>query len=572
MKPQHRSLLAIVLSIVVIIVWYAFFSPKRPQPSAAKMPQQEVKTPPEKTSATAENEKPAEEPSQETAEKSRDPQGDIPQVESIVENDRIKAVFSNKGGVPLSWKLKGYNESSEKDSPLIDLAPQEKGLAPAMRLSFRDAGFSFPEHPTYRLVSAENSKLVYEWKSNEVVVRKTISVSPDNYIADVDVAVQNLTERPIAATPVLTMSGTSLPAKKKGFFSFLKQPPVTNSSPVYYMDGKVHREKKIQKLPAAQVIASDPQKGGGLYWAGLEERYFLSAVIPRTISTGVSAVVGASQLETQTGAWGMYAGSALAPVNVLPKGVSEMKFTVYAGPKEINDLKAVDVHLDEAINYGWFTIIAIPILYLLKMFYTVVRNYGIAIILLTVVIKLILHPINTKSMKSMKAMQKLQPKLKELQAKYKGDKQRLNMETMQLFRAHKVNPMGGCLPMLLQFPVYIALYKVLWNSIELYHAPFFWFYNDLSAPDPYMITPILLGIGMLFQQRVMPSATADPTQRKMMMIMPIMFTVFMIFLPVGLVVYILVNTVVSVAQQYMYNKGIRMRDVLRFKFKPSTIN
>jgi YidC/Oxa1 family membrane protein insertase len=143
------------------------------------------------------------------------------------------------------------------------------------------------------------------------------------------------------------------------------------------------------------------------------------------------------------------------------------------------------------------------------------------------------------------------------------------METMQLFRSHKVNPMGGCLPMLLQFPIYIALYKVLWGSIELYRAPFFWFYKDLSAPDPYLITPILLGIGMVFQQKLMPSTSADPAQQKMMMFMPIMFSVFMLFLPVGLVIYILVNTAMSVTQQMMYNKNIRLRDLMRGRWQPT---
>ncbi len=213
--------------------------------------------------------------------------------------------------------------------------------------------------------------------------------------------------------------------------------------------------------------------------------------------------------------------------------------------------------------------IAVPILYVLKFFYSLVHNYGVAIILLTILVKLLLHPINVKSLKSMKAMQQLQPRLKELQAKHKGDKQKLNQETMQLFRAHKVNPMGGCLPMVLQLPIYIALYKVLWSSIELFHAPFFWFYRDLSAPDPYMITPILLGVFMLAQQHIMPSASADPAQKKMMMLMPIMFTGFMLFLPVGLVIYILVNTATSVTQQYMYNKGIGIMDLIRGRWRTS---
>ena len=253
---------------------------------------------------------------------------------------------------------------------------------------------------------------------------------------------------------------------------------------------------------------------------------------------------------------------------IVPTGDSKKySYTLYVGPKDINDLKAAGAKLDEAIDYGWFTVIAVPILYLLRFFHGLIGNYGLAIILLTIFVKLLLHPINVKSLKSMKGMQQLQPRLKELQLKYKDDKQKLNQETMMLFKAHKVNPMGGCLPMLAQFPIYIALYKVLWNSIELYHAPFFWFYKDLSAPDPYFITPILLGLFMVAQQKLTPSASADPAQQRMMMIMPVMFTAFMLFLPVGLVVYILVNTVMSVTQQYMYNNGIGIMDLIKKRRK-----
>ena len=201
--------------------------------------------------------------------------------------------------------------------------------------------------------------------------------------------------------------------------------------------------------------------------------------------------------------------------------------------------------------------------HLLQLFYKVVHNYGLAIIILTVLIKLLLNPINKKSLQSMKGMQALQPRLKEIREKYGKDKERMNTETMQLFKAHKINPMGGCLPMLLQIPIYIALYNVLWNSVELYHAPFFWFYKDLSAPDPYLITPILLGITMFIQTKMTPSASADPAQQKIMMIMPIMFSGFMIFLPMGLVVYILVNTGMTILQQWMYKNDIRFRDLLR---------
>nr|HPM41971.1 membrane protein insertase YidC [bacterium] len=192
-------------------------------------------------------------------------------------------------------------------------------------------------------------------------------------------------------------------------------------------------------------------------WAGLESRYFIGAIIPRVQGQGLSVEYGAEGLSGEaSGARELFAGAALPSVTAPSGDAVRSLFSAYAGPKEIGQLKGAGVKLEEAIDYGWFTVIAIPILYCLKFFYTLIHNYGVAIILLTIFVKLLLHPINVKSLKSMKAMQQLQPRLKELQAKYKDDKQKLNQETMQLFRAHKVNPMGGCLPMLAQFPIYIA--------------------------------------------------------------------------------------------------------------------
>jgi YidC/Oxa1 family membrane protein insertase len=160
-------------------------------------------------------------------------------------------------------------------------------------------------------------------------------------------------------------------------------------------------------------------------------------------------------------------------------------------------------------------------------------------------------------------MQKLQPKLTEIREKYQNDRERMNLEMMNLFKSHKVNPMGGCLPMVLQMPVYIALYKVLYNAIELYHAPFFGFYRDLSAPDPYFISPVLLGIFMVVQQKMTPSATQDKAQANMMLMMPVMFSAFMLFLPSGLVIYIFVNTLMTVVQQYLHQHEMSFADLLR---------
>ena len=566
MKSEYRGIIAIGLSAAFFILWFSVISPPK-KPTAEEQAAVAAQATAAPTAVEAKQEEgtapaPIASPVSGAA---ADPQASLPVKNWTIKNGVVEVDLTSDGGVPTSWRVLGYRETTEASSPPIDLVSQAGGLPPALALSFEGANFAFPEKPRYELVAADESHVVFRWRSAEAEVTKTITFKPESYLLDVAVDVKSLSPKALNGRPVLSWSGMTLPPKNGGFFGFLKQPSPDNKVPVYYLDGKVHRQDNISKIEVKS------EQAGQLLWAGLESRYFLGAVIPRVQGQGLSVEYGAADLSSQgPGVRGLWAGAAL-PAFTAPSGdIAASLFSVYAGPKEISQLKGVGVRLDEAIDYGWFTVVAIPILYCLKFFYGLIHNYGIAIILLTIFVKLLLHPINIKSLKSMKAMQQLQPRLKELQKKCAGDKQKLNQETMQLFRAHKVNPMGGCLPMLAQFPIYIALYKVLWNSIELYHAPFFWFYRDLSAPDPYLITPILLGVFMVAQQKLMPSTSADPAQQKMMMIMPVMFSVFMLFLPVGLVLYILVNTVMSVTQQYMYNKGIRMRDLIRGRWKPAT--
>jgi YidC/Oxa1 family membrane protein insertase len=194
-----------------------------------------------------------------------------------------------------------------------------------------------------------------------------------------------------------------------------------------------------------------------------------------------------------------------------------------------------------------------PMLISLKYMNEFVKNFGIAIIILTILIKILFWPLGNKSYESMKAMQKLQPKMQELRDKFKDDKQKLSQETMALYRAHKVNPMGGCLPMLIQIPVFFGLYKALLYAIELRHAPFFWWIQDLSAKDPYYITPIIMGATMFIQQKMTPTA-GDPMQQKIMLFLPIIFTFLFLNFPSGLVIYWLFNNILSIGQQYYVNK------------------
>ena len=221
--------------------------------------------------------------------------------------------------------------------------------------------------------------------------------------------------------------------------------------------------------------------------------------------------------------------------------------------------------LDLAVDFGWFDIIAKPMLSLLNFFYSFLGNYGLAIILVTILTKIVFWPLTRKSYKSMKQMQKLQPQIMKIREKYKGDKTRMNQEVMQLYKTYKVNPMGGCLPMVVQIPVFIAFYKVLGASIELRHAPFMLWIDDLSAPDrlnigfhiPYVdglpVLTLLMGASMFIQQKMTPT-TGDPTQAKMMMMMPIVFTFMFINFPSGLVLYWFVNNLLGIGQQYLTNK------------------
>lgn len=567
MRSEFRSILAIGLSVVFLVIWMKYINPTRQQtasaPTVATQPAADsaVKTAP--VDAGAAQSKTAGESTPTAPALVADPQAGLAVKTHTLKNNLVEVDLTSDGAAATAWRTFDYSETADKKSPPKNIVTTAEGFSPPLSILFENANFSFPAKPKFELTLADETKAVFVWRSQEAEITKTISLDKDSYLADVNVEMKNRTDKELTGRAALLWSGAVMPKERGGFLNLLKGPE-DREALVFYLNGKVTRETSS---PGAKK-----EQTGSVLWAGLESRYFIGAVIPRVHSDELSVLYGEKNLDSlKKGALGLWNGAALPSFTIPPGDSAKSAFSVYAGPKDIDKLKAVGVKMEEAIDYGWFTIVAIPILYLLKFFYGLIHNYGIAIILLTIFVKLLLHPINVKSLKSMKAMQTLQPRLKEIQKKYAGDKQKINAETMQLFKSHKVNPMGGCLPMLLQFPIYIALYKVLWNSIELYHAPFFWFYKDLSAPDPYFITPILLGIFMVAQQKLTPQTSADPAQQKMMMLMPVMFSLFMLFLPSGLVVYILVNTVMSVTQQYMYNHGIGFMDIAKRKWKKQSI-
>lgn len=544
MNNEKRSLLAISLSALIFVVYYAFFFKPSINPPSTATPQVEKKLVNEsKQTAVTEQTKKTEALPTETV---------IPLKKTLIDNSLYQVEHSNQGGAIQKFLVKGYQEKVEQNSPLVNLfketTPQN------FLITFHNSNFTLPEILSYRVIQENSNRVEYQWQNDQLTITEQIEWNPNDYLANIKVILENRSTSSLETSPGMRLETAQHPKKEHNWWSFI-QGPEDLKYPVLYQENKITRHQDVAKL-----LPKSEQKGG-VQWIGLEDRYFLWSIISRALSA------------EQTVQYGFKEGNILFLELIYPKeiiapnGKIEKEFTVYVGPKKIEQLKAANAHLEEAVDYGWFSLVAHPILFLLKFFHRWVGNWGVAIILLTIFIKLILHPINKKTMDSMKSMQKLQPRLAELREKFKNDRERLNVEMMALFKTHKVNPMGGCLPMLLQMPVYIALYKVLYNAIELYHAPFFAFYKDLSAPDPYFILPILLGIFMVIQQKMTPSAAQDPAQAKAMLMMPIVFSVFMLFLPVGLVIYIFVNTSTTVIQQYLHQHDLGFTDLIRRKKK-----
>jgi len=247
-------------------------------------------------------------------------------------------------------------------------------------------------------------------------------------------------------------------------------------------------------------------------WVGYTSKYYLFSLIDGHIDSAQIEKLSDSALIRST-----------KEFLLNPKSSSDTTFTLFIGPKEYDLLKSYKLGLEHSIDFGWFKFLAVPMLKFMIYIYDFTKNYGVAIIILTIVVKLLTYPLTIKSMASMKKMQAIQPKLMELRAKFKNEPQKLNAAMMELYRKHGVNPMSGCLPMLIQIPIFFALYKALLVSVELKGSPFIFWITDLSAKDPYYITPIIMGITMFIQQKMTPS-TMDPMQQKLFLFMPIIFT------------------------------------------------
>jgi len=357
-------------------------------------------------------------------------------------------------------------------------------------------------------------------------VEKRLTFHHDSYLVDMSFAIEGGTE----SFDVGLGTNFGIVEWGDGFIGL-----IGSASQV---DNKVEKETPEKEL----------ERKGTVQWVALQDKYFLSVLIPKE---GAAALAKTEEPKVVSAGVRMAASGA----------VSSVALQLYAGPKEYDILRSLDAGLEDMIDFGWFiygswTIVksvAKPIFYVLRFIHDYVGNYGVTIILLTCMIKLLFVPLQYKSYKSMKMMRAIQPKIKEVQEKYKGDRDRLNKELMKLYRDQKVNPLGGFLPMFLQMPVFISLFNVLYMTIDLRQAPFMLWVHDLSVQDPFYVLPVLMGVTMFIQQKITPN-TMDPTQAKIMLVLPIGMTFLFINFPAGLVLYWLTNNTLTITQQLVTDR------------------
>lgn len=374
----------------------------------------------------------------------------------------------------------------------------------------------------------EVTKVVFTGAQGDIVVTKTYLIHDRDYLINGKFTVSNTGDKTVSV-PFRSGVGANAGAA-------FESDRYTFQGPLMF-DGKRLKKEKEAKVDSP-VTVDNP------IWVGYMSKYYMVSVAQDYQSGTISPKNGSATV------------AGLTEVKLNPGAREEIPFTVFAGPKEYDLLKSYDKKFEKSIDFGIFSFIAIPMLKFLKIIHVGVGNYGLSIILLTIVIKVLTFPLTQKSMVSMKKMSSLQPKMMEIREKFKGDKERTNQATMELYKKEGVNPLGGCLPMLLQIPIFFALYKTLLLSIELQGAPFILWITDLSLKDPYYITPIIMGGTMFLQQKMTPTTATDPMQQKIFTFMPLIFTFLFLTFPAGLVVYWLTNNVLTIAQQYIINRKL----------------
>jgi YidC/Oxa1 family membrane protein insertase len=546
---ERRVFVAILLSFVVLYAYQALFVPPPPRPTSSP-----AATDPEIEAAAVSRARPPAEPEGPVP---VDPEGEAlvltsePEEREItVETARADIVFTNRGARVLRWRLKDY---LDPDGSAVDLVPTgvPAGQPGPFSLLFDDEELTRRVSDALFLVNgdlqgrlnatASKGELGFEFEdASGLRVRKSFTFEPSSYVVGVVIEASSATG---ALNPAIEWGpGLGDTGAISGGGSFLtanySQPP----QGIYHRDGEVDRF-------AADQLRADPLHEGRFRFAGVDDHYFIATAIEpgeARVTYHPLTLPSADGTERQL----------LAHSIQRLESRGELRF--YVGPKLFDALQPVDPELTKAINFGIFGVLAVPLLKALNWVHGFVGNYGWSIVVLTVLINLLIAPLRHKSVVSMRKMQALQPQLKAIQDHYAGLKvtdparQKMNSEIMGLYREKGVNPASGCVPMLMTFPILFAFYSLLSQAIELRGAEFGWWITDLSEHDPYYVTPLLMAATMFWQQRITPS-TADPTQQKIMMMMPFMFGVMFLWVPSGLVLYWFVGNLWAIGQQYFTN-------------------
>jgi YidC/Oxa1 family membrane protein insertase len=517
-----------VLSVGILVLWQLSPWAPKPRPPAPRPAEQaQTATPVEKPTAPATGLPAA--PAVPL---------DTPEETVVLAGKGFEATLTSHGGalkhfVLESDKFRRQEGGKQVQIDLVRVAPGQPyplSLVPSPELGgSQDLATDPYARVPMKITSQDAQSAVFEGRVGNLSVKKSIRLTGKPYELAVDLEIGGADR---AGTVALLYPAFMPPETKSG--GIFSGPPLDFVRPICRAGTKTERFD-VSKDSAPEKLE------GQVYWAGVDQHYFISAALPT------------EALGTCVFARGPVKGSGLSAIAIpVDAAGKKLSLNVYSGPKDLDTLRAYGRSFDSAIDYGTmarpFALFARGLLYVMRWLERIVGNWGVAIILLTVLVRLVLFPLTYKSMQSMNAMRKLQPEIEKLKAKHGSDKEKMNLAVMQLYQQHKVNPLGGCLPMLLQMPVWFALYAALQTSVELFHQPFLWM-QDLTAHDPYFILPVLMGVSSFAMQKLSPQP-ADNAQAKMMLyFFPGFFTVIMLFVPGGLTLYIFVNNLLSIVQQ-----------------------
>jgi YidC/Oxa1 family membrane protein insertase len=559
----QRLILFVIFSFSALLLWEAWQKESRPPPPAV------ASTPAKATAAADLPPAPTAAPSALPGGPPAPPSGAgvplaAPANIVTISTDLYRAEIDTAGGVITQVALLNHRDPSDETKPYLALlkTPERTFVAQAGLL-----GEGMPNHRTVYTALPGPRELApgadrVELRMQAVApngdkVVQALTFHRGSYLIDVAYDITNSGAAPIAPFAYFQLTRDT---KVQGVQSSYSMAPVSYTGPVIYNETDKFKKVEFGEL---DKVAADPSrklpytKNADNGWAAMVEHYFVAAWLPGD-EKKTAREFYARKLDA-----GLYSAGMIVPVGTIAPGATgEVRVPLYVGPQEQDELARLAKGLDLVVDYGIFTVISAPLFWLLKWLYGIVRNWGWAIVLLTIIIKSVFYPLNHASARSMAKMKVIGPKLKALQQQYANDKQQLQIKMMEMYKQEKINPLGGCLPILVQIPVFIALYWVLLSAVELRNAPWIGWIKDLSAPDPYFVLPVVYAITAYLQVKLSPTPISDPVQAKVMQIMPIAFSVMFVFFPSGLVLYWLVNNSLQIFQQWHMNRVLEKEAAL----------